>query len=103
MAEFERLGVRVVAISADSAADSRALRERLGLPFPLLSDPDAAVAAAYGVAMKRQDIAIPSTFVVLPDRTIAWSYVGENASDRPQAELVLEQLSQYLAQHVDER
>lgn len=81
-----------MAISADSAAESRQLRARLGLNFPLLADPEVVVATAYGVAMKQDDIAIPATFVVLPDRRIAWSHVGETPSDRPTNEQLLEQL-----------
>jgi peroxiredoxin len=85
--------VKLVAISADDASDSRALRERLGLNFPLLSDPDVTVATAYGVAMKRQDIAIPAIFLVMPNREVFWKYVGENPSDRPAEDVVFEQLA----------
>lgn len=61
--------------------------------FPLLSDADVAVATAYGVAMKRQDIAIPAMFLVLPNREIFWQYVGEKPSDRPPEDVVFEQLA----------
>ncbi len=87
-----------MAISADSPADSQALRERLGLEFPLLFDEGVAVATAYGVAMRGQDIAVPSVFVVRPDRTIAWKYVGESAADRPPEDRVLEQLDVVLSE-----
>jgi peroxiredoxin len=82
----------VVAISVDDANDSRRLRERLGLNFPLLSDADVAVAAAYGVAMKSQDLAIPAVMIVMPNREVFWKYVGENPSDRAPADVVFEQL-----------
>ncbi len=88
--------MQLVAISADPPADSQALRERLGIEFPLLYDEGIAVIRAYGVAMDGQDIAVPSVFVVRPDRTIAWRYVGESAGDRPAHELVLEQLDRLL-------
>jgi peroxiredoxin len=87
-----------VAISADSLEDSRALRERLGIGFPLLHDEGVAVAAAYGVAMKGQDLAVPTTLVVMPDRTIFWKYVGENIEDRPPEEVVFEELERALAE-----
>ena len=55
--EFEGLGVDVVGISADDAESHRRFRERRGLPFPLLTDADLAVAARYGckglLGMKR--------------------------------------------------
>jgi peroxiredoxin len=63
------------------------------LNFPLLSDPDVAVATAYGVAMKRQDIAIPATFLIMPNREVSWKYVGENPSDRPPEDVLFEQLA----------
>ena len=82
----------MVAISVDPTADSLALREQLGLGFPLLFDADAEVARAYGVAMDGQALAVPAVFIVRPDRTIAWKYVGEAASDRPPERELLDQL-----------
>jgi peroxiredoxin len=40
---FEALGVRVFGLSTQSTDDQREAVERLHLPYPLLSDPDAAV------------------------------------------------------------
>lgn len=65
--------------------------------FPLLTDADVAVATAYGVAMKGQDIAIPATFLVMPNREVFWKYAGENPSDRPPEDVVFEQLALALA------
>lgn len=87
-AELAAQGVGLAAISVDDPADSRALAERLSLPFPILSDPDARVIAAYGVQMEGQTLAVPATFVVRPDRTIAWSYVGDAVPDRPPLEVI---------------
>jgi len=41
-------GYRVVGVSPDSVASHRRFMEKYGLNFPLLSDPDSAVARAYG-------------------------------------------------------
>jgi peroxiredoxin len=103
-AELAAQGVGLAAISVDDPADSRALAEKLSLPFPLLSDPEARVIAAYGVQMKgpsdaagvrsgtgrqsSQTMAVPATFVVRPDRTIAWRYVGDAVPDRPPLDVV---------------
>lgn len=87
-AELAAQGVGLAAISVDDPADSRALAERLSLPFPILSDPDARVIAAYGVQMQGQVMAVPATFVVRPDRTIAWRYVGDAVPDRPPLDVV---------------
>ena len=57
MDAFTDLGVDVVGISADDADSHRAFRDKHDLPFPLLTDPDLAVAQAYGckglMGMKR--------------------------------------------------
>lgn len=73
----------MVAISVDSAEDSRELIEDLDLTIPLLSDPQMEAISAYGVAMEGEDIAVPATFIVEQDRTIHWQHVGETMADRP--------------------
>jgi peroxiredoxin Q/BCP len=45
---FQRAGVPVLGISADDAESHRRFREKYGLGFPLLSDPDHSVMDAYG-------------------------------------------------------
>lgn len=47
-AEFRRRDVAVLGVSLDNAASHAAFAENHGLPFPLLSDVDGKVAAAYG-------------------------------------------------------
>jgi hypothetical protein len=42
--------------------------------------------------MKGRDIAVPSVFVVRPDRTIAFRKVGETVGDRPSADDVIAQV-----------
>jgi peptidoglycan/LPS O-acetylase OafA/YrhL/peroxiredoxin len=46
---FDALGVRVIGVSAEPPESQRSLREREQLPFPMLSDPGGAFAAAAGV------------------------------------------------------
>lgn len=68
---LRELGARVVAISSDSIESHRRFLERLGdLPFPLLADPDLAVARRYGVADESIQRAIRAVFVIDPDGTI---------------------------------
>ena len=74
----------VVFISVDPSDVSKTkMAGPIGGRIPLLSDPDLKVAMAYGVAMEGRDIAVPATFVVRQDRTIAYTYVGESMNDRP--------------------
>ncbi|MGH9083396.1 MAG: thioredoxin-dependent thiol peroxidase [Acidimicrobiales bacterium] len=48
LSAFDRAGVAVVGISPDGAAKHTRFRQKYGLRFPLLSDPDHHVMAAYG-------------------------------------------------------
>jgi peroxiredoxin Q/BCP len=48
--EFQRLGVTVLGISADSLESHKLFAEKYQLPFILLSDPDQATAKAYGAS-----------------------------------------------------
>ncbi len=79
-------------LSADEAPESKAFAATHHVPFPLLQDTAAEVAARYGVRMASQDIAIPSIFVIAPDGRITWRHVGEYVPDRPAPEAVLEAL-----------
>lgn len=45
--EFERLGVHVLGVSADSVESHKAFAEKYGLPFTLLSDPEKKTIGAY--------------------------------------------------------
>lgn len=66
-------GAVVLGVSPDTVASHKKFKEKQGLPFVLLSDPGAKVAAAYGAygekmmyGKKTQGI-IRSTFVIGPD------------------------------------
>ncbi|MBK8237542.1 MAG: peroxiredoxin [Deltaproteobacteria bacterium] len=82
-AAFEAAGVRVFGISSDTLASHAKFRAAQRLPFTLLSDPERAVASAFGVVGEksmygRKTIGvIRSTFVIGPDGRVehAWSPV----------------------------
>jgi peroxiredoxin Q/BCP len=70
-AEFEAVGARRVGISADKIDKQKRFSDKHGFDFPLLSDPDKAVARAYGV--RRGPGPIPNkraTFVIGADGLI---------------------------------
>ena len=48
-ARFAEAGATILGISPDTVASHEAFAAKHALPFPLLADPDHAVAAAYGV------------------------------------------------------
>ncbi len=74
-------------ISVDDPAANAAMVEKLRLPFPLLSDPDASVIAAWDVydpiGGTHGPIARPAIFVVGRDLSIPYEYVGRDFADRP--------------------
>ena len=81
--EFERLGARLVAISADTFWSHAAFARAHGLPFPLLADtrPRGAVARAYGVYDPETDAPWRALFVIDAEGTIIWSASFPEALD----------------------
>lgn len=81
---FVTAGLGVVGISVDTVEQNAVMVDKLLLPFPLLSDPEGSVIRAYGVWNPGEGgVAKPALFLVHPDRSIEWSYVGEDYADRP--------------------
>ena len=80
LAALEKAGVPVVGISPDSPDSHVRFRNKYGLEFPLLSDPDHAVMEPYGawgeksMYGKRTTGVIRSTFLIGPDGRVerAW-------------------------------
>jgi len=61
----------VVAVSVDEAKDSAELAAKLGLTYPLLSDPKQTAIHAFGVADESTGVAWPTVFVVGRDGKVA--------------------------------
>ena len=78
-------GVKVLGISPDQPAKLAKFRDKEGLNFPLLSDPDHAVQHAYGTYGEKKLYGrttmgvIRSTFVVGPDGVLEHAYYGVRA------------------------
>lgn len=93
---LDERGVEVVAISSDPPADGARLRERLGLTFPVLSDPGLEAIDAYGVRhasghpMEGGDIARPAAFLVDRDGHIVWRELTDDWRVRLRPQRVLE-------------
>jgi thioredoxin-dependent peroxiredoxin len=79
-------GFAVLGISPDAPSKLAKFRDQDGLTFPLLSDPQRAVLAAYGawgekmMYGKKSVGVIRSTFVIGPDGTIERAQYGVKAS-----------------------
>jgi peroxiredoxin Q/BCP len=79
-------GITVHGISPDSPAKLAKFRDRDGLTFPLLADPDKTVLKAYGaygekmLYGKKTVGVIRSTFVIAPDGSIERAYYAVKAT-----------------------
>lgn len=89
-AELKKLGAKVFGISPDTVESHVKFRNKFKLNFPLLADPDHAVAEKYGAwreknmyGKKRMGIA-RSTFLVGPDGVVkkAWKSVKVDGHDQ---------------------
>ncbi|MDT8436516.1 MAG: thioredoxin-dependent thiol peroxidase [Gemmatimonadota bacterium] len=80
LAEFAGRDVAVLGVSPDGIASHDRFRDKYDLNFPLLSDPDHAVAEAYGAwGVKKMygreyEGILRSTFVIGPDGRIEKAY-----------------------------
>lgn len=52
--EFQKLGLVILGVSADSVKSHKKFADKFELPFPLLSDEDKTVCQAYGVWGKKK-------------------------------------------------
>lgn len=70
--EFEALGARRVGISADPVEKQKRFADKHGFDYPLLSDPDGAVATQFGVRRRFTGLTPTrrTTFVIGPDLRI---------------------------------
>jgi peroxiredoxin len=88
-----RLGGEVVGVSVDPPERSRALRLKLKLPFPLLSDPDGEAAIErYGAWSERERLARPAAIVVDGRGVVRRLWIGRRPADRAGAEEILHAL-----------
>ncbi|MBX3199875.1 MAG: peroxiredoxin [Labilithrix sp.] len=71
--DLREQGIVVVGVSTDTAAAHKAFAERLGLPFPLISDVNGSIARAYGVPVDF-GLAERRTYVIGPDGSLEKIY-----------------------------
>ena len=86
LAGLAKADTAVLGISPDAPAKLAKFREKEGLTFPLLSDPDHAVHEAYGaygekmLYGRKSTGVIRSTFVIDADGKVAQAYYGVKAT-----------------------
>jgi peroxiredoxin len=110
--KFERRGAKLLAISPQTAANSRKSVRQNALSFPILSDPRNEVAAAFGLrfalpgylaelykSLKNDlpsfngdpswTLPMPARFVIAPGGTIRYAEVNPDYTRRPEPEEML--------------
>jgi peroxiredoxin Q/BCP len=81
-ARLKKLGAEVVGISKDSVKSHCGFKEKIGIGFPLLSDPELVTHRAYGawgtktMYGRKVEGVIRSTFLVSPEGKVARSWTG---------------------------
>ena len=95
MAKFDEAGIRPVAISVDGPETSLDLSQRVGITFPILSDPKAEAIRKYdllhsGAGINGQDIARPGEFLLDSTGIVRWVNLTENYWVRATPDQILE-------------
>ncbi len=69
--EFKKINAEILGVSVDPVEMHKEWVDELGgLDYPLLSDPDRKVSAAYGVLNPKEQVAIRASFIIGPDSVI---------------------------------
>jgi peroxiredoxin len=95
LGEFESRGAQLIAIAYQPEADAAKSVEKSGATFPILADVDRQVIDLYGIYgldTSQANKTVPAVFVIDQTGNIHWAYVGKFASDRPDAQLILDNL-----------
>lgn len=87
----------VIAICVDSVEENAGVVKKLGLEFPILSDPGLSAIDAYDLrhenaVIQGQHIARPGVFLIDRDGVVRWTELTENYRVRVRPEQVIEQL-----------
>ncbi len=93
--DFQTRAIVWVINPQDIAATAR-FKEKRAAPIVFLADENLDVVNAYGIYHKQHEehghIPYPVTFIVRPDGTIAWRFLGLKPRDRPEVEDVIQAL-----------
>jgi peroxiredoxin len=90
---FTSRGAEIVALAVAPLTSVEGAQSAAQAQFPMLSDQEHEIADAYGVYNLLGDgYAAPATFVIDRNGQITWSYVGQDAADRPTPQEIVEHL-----------
>lgn len=93
--KLHEAGIRPVAISTDAPEVSRELREKSGLTFTFLADPQLEAIRRFdlvhaGAGEEGRDISRPAEFLIDSSGTVRWVNLTENYWIRARADQILE-------------
>jgi peroxiredoxin len=105
LAEFDKRGIRVAAISVDAVDINRAHSKKMGYTFPLLSDANAEAIHRYdllhrGAGPSGADISRPAEFLIDSTGTVRWMNLTENLGVRARPEEVLKGFDESIASSI---
>ena len=88
---FAEVGYRPVAISTDDVEGAADMARYVRAEYPILADPDHAVAESFGVFnLLKDDVAAPAVLLIGKWRVVHWRQVGTNIGDRPSLSTILD-------------
>lgn len=96
-AEFEKLGVSLIAVSSDRVEELEPFARKHKWDIRLLADPELTIHRLYNVQSRKftpkrgpfRDLAIPTTMLLDKDSRVLWLEQTSNFRVRPQADMVL--------------
>ena len=102
LSDFEKRGIRVVAISVDPIDINKRHAQKLGYTFPLLSDTKREVIRRYdllhpGAGPHKEDISRPGEFLVDASGKVRWRNLTENIGVRLRPDEVLDVFDRSIA------
>jgi len=94
--DFLTRRAEIIAVAVQEQANAKKMASITGAAFPILADPDHTIATAYGVFNLLGDgAAAPAVFIINPSGQIVWQYIGQNSSDRPAPQTILDHLPDF--------
>ncbi len=88
--------MRVFAASPSTPSESRELADRLGLGFPLLTDPQARVARRLGLAYEDPTfgwISRPTSILLDAQGRVVWTSIATSLPGRPRPDEIVRQVN----------